>query len=285
MEFAPVVVSRHEGPGGRWEIASREPHPVLRQYVRRIMGYIEYTAPGVRKEYPSTDIVLIVTLGSPLTIHYPSHPGGSLVVKQGFAGGLIDAPIDTQASGLAMGLQVNFTTIGARLFYGIPLHELVNRSVELEDVLGSEGRTLTDRLNDTPGWDARFAILESAILARFERAAMPSRGVDWAVHQLQASGGMHGIGELGESLGWSPRRLIDEFRDCAGMPPKAVARIIRFERTLARMQQSPEARLVDIAVEGGYYDQAHFNREFRALSGMTPSQLRAELERTGVPEF
>ncbi len=285
MEFAPVMVSRHDEPGGRWEIASREPHPVLRRYVRRIMGYIEYVAPGLRKEYPSTDIVLIVTFGSALTIQYPSYPGGSLVVKQGFAGGLIDAPIDTLASGLAMGIQVNFTTVGARLFYGIPLHELVNRSVELEDVLGSAGGTLIDRLNDTPGWDARFAILETAIISRLGRAEMPSQGVDWALRQLQVSGGMSGIGELGESLGWSPRRLIEEFRDVAGMPPKAVARIIRFERTLALLQRNPAARLADIAVECGYYDQAHFNREFRALAGVTPSQLRAELERAAIPEF
>lgn len=276
MEFAPVMVTNHDSPAGRWEIAARSPSPLLRPYVRRIMGYIEYDAVPVRKEYPSTDVVLIITLGSRLAIQYPAHPGGSLVVKQAFAAGLIDSTIVTEAGGVAMGMQVNFSPIGGRLFYGLPMTELTNRSVELEDIFGAEARAIVDRINDAPGWDSRFAIVETAIARRIASSTVRPDGVDWAYRQLVASGGSRDVTSIRDALGWSPRRLIDEFREHTGLPPKSVARIVRFEGAVASLNSAPAARLTDVAFAHGYYDQAHFTREFRALAGITPGQYLRE---------
>lgn len=276
MEFAPVSVTSHDAPSGRWEIAARPPSPLLRPYVRRIMGYIEYDAVPVRKEFPSTDVVLIITLGSQLAIRYPTHPGGSLVVNQAFAAGLIDSSIVTEAGGLAMGMQVNFSPVGGRLFYGLPMTELTNRAVELEDVLGPDARILVDRINDTPGWDSRFAILETAIARRIAGATARPDGVDWAMRQLSHSSGACDIAALRHALGWSPRRIIDEFREHTGLPPKSVARIVRFEGARARLDAPSPGRLADVASNSGYYDQAHFNREFRTLAGISPGQYLSD---------
>ena len=56
------------------------------------------------------------------------------------------------------------------------------------------------------------------------------------------------------------------------MPPKPLARILRFERAAARLRQG--AALADAALDSGYYDQAHFNRDFRAFAGVTPTEYR-----------
>lgn len=288
MEFAPVAVTSHDAPAGRWEIASRRPSPLLRPYVRRIMGYIEYNPVPVRKEFPSTDVVLIITLGSHLAIRYPSHPGGSIVVKHAFGGGLIDSAIVTEASGLAMGMQVNFSPIGGRLFYGLPMTEITNRSVELDDLLGHGARALVDRINDAPDWDSRFAILETAIARRFAAASVRPDGVDWALRQLHGASGACDIAVLRDALGWSPRKMIDEFREHTGLPPKSVARIVRFEGALARLNDNTTGRLADIASDSGYYDQAHFNREFRSLAGVSPGQYlrdRAADPLAHIPEI
>ena len=56
------------------------------------------------------------------------------------------------------------------------------------------------------------------------------------------------------------------------MAPKALARLLRFERALQRVRAG--ADLVDVALDSGYYDQAHFNRDFRAFAGVTPTEYR-----------
>ena len=66
----------------------------------------------------------------------------------------------------------------------------------------------------------------------------------------------------------SPRR----FREHVGLPPKALARILRFERAAERLRGG--ADLSDAALDSGYYDQAHFNRDFKAFAGVTPTEYR-----------
>jgi AraC-like DNA-binding protein len=59
-----------------------------------------------------------------------------------------------------------------------------------------------------------------------------------------------------------------------GLPPKTMARILRFDRAVQRLR-ADHPDFAQIAIDCGYYDQAHFNREFREFSGMTPSQFLA----------
>jgi methylphosphotriester-DNA--protein-cysteine methyltransferase len=61
-----------------------------------------------------------------------------------------------------------------------------------------------------------------------------------------------------------------------GLPPKTVARLIRFHAVRARIQQAPR-RWGDVAQAAGYADQSHLNREFRELAGTTPSDFVSRL--------
>jgi transcriptional regulator GlxA family with amidase domain len=61
--------------------------------------------------------------------------------------------------------------------------------------------------------------------------------------------------------------LVARFRDEIGLPPKAVARLLRFERAGELAGTMPWAEL---AFECGYYDQSHLINEFRAITGRTP---------------
>ncbi|MCV7070741.1 helix-turn-helix domain-containing protein [Mycobacterium rufum] len=84
--------------------------------------------------------------------------------------------------------------------------------------------------------------------------------------------GRAAIGPLAAELGWSHRRLISRYRDAVGLPPKTVARIVRFERAAERLRGGAE--LSAAAAECGYFDQAHLCREVRDLAGVTPAELR-----------
>lgn len=104
-----------------------------------------------------------------------------------------------------------------------------------------------------------------------------------AFETLVARGGRVGVGRLAAELGMSRRYLSGRFAAQLGLSPKTVARQLRF----ARMRRSIEAGCAvggvswaRMAVEGGYADQSHLVREFRALAGVTPTEYVARL----IPE-
>ena len=64
--------------------------------------------------------------------------------------------------------------------------------------------------------------------------------------------------------------MAGEFREHVGLPPKQLARIVRFHRAAKMVQPGRMGCWTEIALKCGYYDQAHFNRDFREFAGATP---------------
>ena len=112
-------------------------------------------------------------------------------------------------------------------------------------------------------------------MAAIESGPTPSLAVDHAWRKLSRSFGRASIGELARDVGWSHRHLSARFREQVGLPPKALARVLRFERALNFLRGVRPRPLAEVALAARYYDQAHLNREFRALAGCTPTELQA----------
>jgi AraC-like DNA-binding protein len=270
---APVAVTRHDGPLGRWELASRGAHPSLRGDVTSYIGYVEDTnRPLRRREVATTDVTLIISFGPTLDV---LELDGSGERHTSFVAGLSDLPVLIEHAGVQHGIEVNLTPLGARRLLGVPMHELTNRVVGLENLLGPDAGRLVERLDEAPGWAERFDLLDAALARRLIDAPTPAPEVGWAFGRLRGSGGATPVAALSGELGWSRRRLGDAFRDQIGLPPKLLARILRFERVVARLRDEDPQRWTDVAYQAGYYDQAHFNREFRAFAGVTPTAFLA----------
>jgi AraC-like DNA-binding protein len=189
-----------------------------------------------------------------------------------FVAGVHDTPALTEHGGEGHGLEVYFSPLGARRFFGMPMGELTRQVVELEDLIGREAGELAERLYDVSDWSARLAMLERVVAKRVLAAPPLSSELEWAWRRLHRSDGAVPIAALADELGWSRRHLSASVGRELGMPPKALARILRFERAVARLRDG--APLADVALESGYYDQAHFNRDFRAFAGTTPAEHR-----------
>jgi AraC-like DNA-binding protein len=123
-------------------------------------------------------------------------------------------------------------------------------------------------------WDERFAVLDAALATRLANAYDPSPEVAWAWRQLTISDGRVPIATLAEELGWSPKRLIARFRDQIGLPPKQVARLLRFQRVTNLFLATTETPdWGALARQCGYYDQSHLIHEFQRFAGDTPHGL------------
>ncbi len=245
-----------------------DPGAFLRPYVTHLSAYTERHAdPVVQRRPPFAGIVMIFGFGTPLAL---SGPEGSRLLAS-FAGGLHDTYVDTTTAGIAEGVQVNLTPLGARRLLGVPLRELANRVVSLEEVLGGWATATLERLAEAPGRAARIALLDEALSGRIGEAPPPDPRVGWAWQRLVATRGTVSVASMAAELGWSSRHLVSRFHDQIGLAPKAAARVLRFEHATGRLRSGMS--LADTAAVCGYYDQAHMNRDFRIMAGATPREL------------
>jgi AraC-like DNA-binding protein len=268
-----VRVDRYETDAGEWEIARRSPLPHLRPYlVSNLEGWQQRRGGTARlREVPFPGVPLILNLGS--SWHVGS--GATPRLEQGhdsFLAGLHTKPSFVEGSHAWTCIELRMTPLGAHRLLQWPMHELTNRTLELEELLPRVS-DLTGRLRETSSWEERFDLVEAFLMRRIGDAAPPSTAMDWSWDHLHASHGGASISGLANELGWSHRRLISRFREQLGLTPKVLARVIRFDRAVRLLGGSAPDGLAAIAYECGYFDQAHMNRDFRELADTTPAAL------------
>src|SRR4030095_4715148 len=133
---------------------------------------------------------------------------------------------------------------------------------------------LTDQLATASDWAMRLDLVEAFVLRRIDRARIDTARVDWALAQSESRGGRLDVGSLPRELGYSHKHLIALFHDQVGIPPKLLARLVRFERMI-RAARTGEGGWDEIALAHGYYDQAHRARDVKRFTGLTPTEVRA----------
>jgi AraC-like DNA-binding protein len=193
-----------------------------------------------------------------------------------FVAGLGTSPADTEHPGASFGIQVDLPPLAASRVLAQPMDGFADRAVHMEDAIGPEVLALLERLHDAPQWEERFDVVDGWLRARLDRGPEPPPAIAWACGELERSGGRLRIGALATELGCSRRYLVAQFRRHVGLPPKGYARVLRFRRALRRLRGSGKVRLDDVALSTGYFDQAHMNREFVRLAGVTPGRILAD---------
>lgn len=260
-------------PAGSWEIHTRRPSPALDPWVLDFCDYTEHirhSTPRIEQAAPLVPV--IINLGPPFRLGSAETEG---TLHGSFAAGLYDGPVISESTGASRCIQINLTPLGAGRLLGIPLGQLARQVVALEDLLGPVSAEIAERLEELPSPDQRFDLLDALLLARIGRTPAPSREIVWAWNALESSGGRRDIGSLGAELGWSRKRLIGRFNEVFGLPPKALARMIRFDRVSAIVRKEPAASWSETAQRCGYFDQAHLIRDCRQFTGLTPEAWKA----------
>lgn len=244
--------------------AVHEPHPVVRPLVTRYVGYAqdEVTLP-VHRGLPSRYVTLVISLAGPVRM-----AGHSL---QALVGGLHTRAVLIRQDRSHEGLQLELDPLGVRTLFGVTAAELSGEVVDLAEFgLGS----LPDRLRELT-WDERFRLLDEVLAARAVEPLAPPPELGEAWRRMRSASGQVRVTELAGEVGWSRRHLGERFRAELGLAPKQAARVLRFERA-GRLLRQGHSDLASLAVDCGYYDQAHLTNEWRALAGCTPGTWIAE---------
>ncbi|WP_394000208.1 helix-turn-helix domain-containing protein [Luteimonas sp. WGS1318] len=160
---------------------------------------------------------------------------------------------------------------------GVSAGELTGRMVPLEDLWSrTHAHALQEQLASAPDTEAACTLLKTAISAHAARttsARAPSPLLQAALDLLQVAS----VTRTAQALDISERQLRRILHDAVGIGPKTVSRLVRFQQAVRAAQSARAINWSNIAVDAGYYDQAHLIAEFRAIADSTPRMLMTEL--------
>lgn len=254
---------------------SLAPSSALSPFLRRATAYtVKGTGPSRQRELPNGSAVLVFNLGSELRVEDSKGSRHRFPNPTAFYSGPSERYVVTETDGSQEGIVVELTLPGARRLLGRPLNELGDRMIALPDLLGPRATEIIGQILETPSPVARLALLEAAIEARILGTDDGGASdLEWAWKLQQAKGGQLPIGELADAVGCSRKHLAVRFDREFGIPPKLLARIMRFDRAIRIARRGDVTGWSDLAARCGYSDQAHLTREFVAFSGDPPGAL------------
>lgn len=194
---------------------------------------------------------------------------------QAYVAGTMTRPIFEELCAHVEYVGIRFAPGGFTGLFGVPVDDLTDRIVPLGDLMTPF--VPMDQISDGVGAQARLAILDDALAHRVvprERNAVLTR----VVEAIFARRGAISVTQLARIAGWSPRHLRRAFCGLVGVTPKAFCRIVRFKTALRMLRCGSRSDLLDVALDAGYYDQAHFSHDFRGFYGASPSTVRKKPE-------
>lgn len=174
-------------------------------------------------------------------------------------------------------------SIGARFAPGaapgllrLPAAEFVDGLIPVAAVDGTLSRRLRLRLEEARSIHAAFAALDATLLRYTERWVPLDPAISAAASMLNRQDAT--VAGVAARLYLSERQLRRRFAEGVGYGPKTLQRVLRFQRLKNTLETSP-VDLAWAAASAGYADQAHLTRDCRSLTGLTPRELLAWLQR------
>jgi AraC-like DNA-binding protein len=261
-----IVVYRH-----------RVPRPPLDAYIESIWLYEADARPhSLERILPTGAPQLIVNLKEDQTRLYHAECGNRCDTTSGTVlGGARSRHciIDTAEQEYVLG--VVFRPGGTVPFTRVPAHEMRDAHIPL-DVLWGRGRvtSLRERLLETRDPDAKLETMEQALAVMWQpRGLHPS--VAFALNVFCRRPLATSITAVTAGVGLSPKRFIERFKNEVGLTPKRYCRIMRFQQAVGRAHAGRCVDWVQVALDCGYFDQAHFIHDFRSFAGLTPTGYQA----------
>jgi len=181
--------------------------------------------------------------------------------------------IDTPSEDRVVGIQ--FQPGGTFPFFRVPAGELANSAMPLELLWRGAATEIREQLLAAASADAMFALLERNLMAQLVRPLELHPAIHFARRHICRMPHVATVSGVMESIGLSQRRFVELFHDQMGLTPKAFCRVRRFQRVLQAVHRRKSVDWAQVALDGGYYDQAHFIHDFRGFSGITPAAYLA----------
>lgn len=196
-----------------------------------------------------------------------------------FLAGTLSRPWIVQAPPRVDTIGVRFRPGGLTALFGASLAGTADREVPLADV-AAPLIALADVIQRARGPASALRAAEAWLLAHVAAnlpdGRAPEPACAGAVRVIHRRRGRIGVEELARAAGVPRRRLERLFRRETALSPKQYIRIVRLTALVHRLDAPDRERLIDVALDAGYFDQAHMARDFKALTARRASARRGD---------
>lgn len=256
---------------------ARPPKPPLDSYIEILWFHEIPGYQGRELILPSSHIELIVNLGEPHKVFRDTELRKFEWQPDAWLAGMQTKFLAIESTSSYM-IGARFKPGGAHVLLGPQVDSYTDQVLGLEK-LWPEAAGLRAAVISADTNEERFNVFEEFLLAQLRPEAASYALVREAIERLQASRGQAAIQDLSEGLGVSNKHLGEEFRALVGIRPKQYARMLRFSMALAELDPSQPVDWNQLAHKAEFYDQAHFINEFKAFTGLTPTEYQGLWQR------
>lgn len=249
------------------------PNPELLDFVK---CYWTLTAPPTedrQRIVPDGCMEMIFHCGDLYRQYLPD--GSSVIQPRCFVFGQITQPLEIAPTGNTNIFSVRFHPNGFLPFATNSIKNMENRTTDLKTLFGDAGSQVGEQIVNAVDTHQRIGFIESFLLAQLQTQETTDRIAALSVQTLLKLNGQLSVDELADQVQINRRQLERKFATVIGMSPKQLAKIIRLQSTLKMMEDQRFDSLTELAYENGYFDQAHFIKDFKEFTGVTPSEFYA----------
>jgi AraC-like DNA-binding protein len=200
----------------------------------------------------------------------------SIVQPRCFVFGQITHPLDIEPTGETGIFAVRFYPFGFEPFSTITMSLLANKATPLNEIFEEAGRQLEKEVLSATTTEARIDLCEHFFLKLLSEQHTVQRTVALCVDAMLKVNGSLSVKEISSRLDINRRQLERLFSEKIGLSPKQLSKIVRLQSALKLMLNEENTRLTSVAYDTDYYDQAHFNKDFKEFTGLTPKKFFSE---------
>jgi len=220
---------------------------------------------------PDGCMEMIFHYGDPYRQYF--EDGSSIIQPRSFVFGQIPKYIEIAPTGVSGIISARFLPDGIGAFIKMQVTRLENKAVSLSEIFNEEGSILEKQVISATSNDDRINLIETFLLSKLTEQHTIDTITKSCVDTIFQSHGQIGIGTLAGKMNINRRNMERRFTTVIGISPKQLAKVARLQATLKMLGQKNFTNLTEIAYENGYFDQAHFIKDFKEFTGMNPKSF------------
>jgi AraC-like DNA-binding protein len=242
---------------------------------------------GYEKLVPRGTVDLIFNLAGPQQMFVDGDFGKRHTFRRVWVSGLFSKPLFV---GPAYRAEIHGThLVGVSIkpwalygLFGVNAAELTNEVLEADELFGSQVFSTWEAIGAAETAEGRYEVLMTFLRHCQRRLARATPfSALWAAQETSRLDGNIRVEDLCAELSLSRKHLGSTFRTSVGMTPKSFARLVRFRSAMHHISSSGGSDLASLAIDLGFTDQAHLNKEFKAFAGDSPKRFLQSVSADG----
>lgn len=188
--------------------------------------------------------------------------------------GQITTPFFIEPTGYVNTFAIRFYPHSFASLFSTPIKNLENTETPLAELLGEKtADDLTQAIVQAVDTPSRIAVIETFLKSKLKDQQVIDNIIQTTIDTLIASSGNTPIATITKQDLAQRRRLERRFQQQVGLSPKQLGKVIRLQRALTMLLSKKYEKLMDIAYANEYHDQAHFIRDFKEFTGVSPKEF------------